>query len=79
MFSDDLEILSEIWDRHNILPKKWYFSSIDNVEQHPFAVTASADVKRASSSNGTLLALKFLRPHYRSTGLGEPTAVFIFC
>ncbi|KIJ98334.1 hypothetical protein K443DRAFT_211262 [Laccaria amethystina LaAM-08-1] len=73
MFSYHLQILSETWDRHGILPKKWHFDNIDNVEQYPFAVTASSDVKRASS-NETLIALKFLRPHYRSTGPEEPTA-----
>jgi hypothetical protein len=78
MFSYHLQILSETWDRHGILPKKWHFDNIDNVEQYPFAVTASSDVKRASS-NETLIALKFLRPHYRSTGPEEPTAVCIFC
>lgn len=72
-FSLSAEIFAEAWHRHGILPKKWHLDNIGDVEQHPFAVTASSDVKKASS-NRTLLALKFLRPHYRSTGPEERIA-----
>jgi len=76
--------LSEFQIRRSFATKKFlefhfpraewrYLDNIDDVEQHPFAVTASSDVKKASS-NGTLLALKFFRPHYPSTGPEERIA-----